>query len=220
MSVWNWVSDKRRKEILDMYKKHVEHVLDVVVHAKNLVEGLSNGDNDVVQREWEKVFESERSADEVKRGILSQLTKGTFHPIDREEIIRLILTTDDIADYAKAWGRRAILFSPNKPPEGIGSKLSLMASKVLEAMNLIKSSAEVLLREPRKALELADKIEAIEEEVDDIRQELFKDILEFCDNAKPSLCILAKELMDSIENAADRCENVGDLFRRLALLLL
>lgn len=218
MGIWSWFSDIRRKEILDMYKKHVECVLNVVLHAKNLVEALTKGDNNLVQDEWRKVFEAERMADEIKREILSQLTKEVFHPIDREEIMRLILITDDIADYAKAWSRRAILYLPNKLPEGIGSRLSLMTSKVLDAVNLIKLSTETLTKDPKKTLELADKIEAIEEEVDDIKHELFKDILSFCDDTKPSLCLLAKELMDSIENAADKCENVGDLFRRLALL--
>jgi len=220
MNIWSWLSDTRRKEVLDMYRKHVERVHEVVIHAKDLIEALAKGDGYLVQDAWKKVFVSEKVADEIKRDILSQLTKGAFHPIDREEIIRLILTTDDVADYAKAWSRRAILYWPNKLPENISSKLFSMSLKVLEAMNLIKLSAEVLTKDPRKALELADKIEAIEEEVDDLRHELFKDILTFCDNAKPSSCILAKEIMDSIENAADRCENVGDLFRRLALLLI
>lgn len=220
MSVWGWISATRRKEILEMYKKHVECVRDVVLYAKNLVEALAKGDAVLVQKEWEKVFEAERRADEIKREILSQLTREAFHPIDREELIRLILITDDIADYAKAWSRRAILYLPNKPPEDIGSKLCIIASKVLEAINLIKLSTETLTKDPRNTLELADKIESIEEEVDDIRHGLFNNILRFCDNAKPSLCILVKELMDSIENAADKCENVGDLFRRLALLLI
>jgi predicted phosphate transport protein (TIGR00153 family) len=220
MSVWSWLSDIRRKEILDMYRKHVERVYEVVMYAKDLIEALVKGDINLVQDEWKKVFVAERAADDMKRETLSQLTKGAFHPIDREEIVRLILTTDDVADYAKAWSRRVILYIPNKLPEDIGLKLLSMASKVLEAVNIIKLSAEVVTKDPRKALELADKIEAIEEEVDDIRHELFKNILTFCDNAKPSLCILAKEIMDSIENAADKCENVGDLFRRLALMII
>uniref|UniRef100_A0A7C2ZRP2 DUF47 family protein n=1 Tax=Ignisphaera aggregans TaxID=334771 RepID=A0A7C2ZRP2_9CREN len=153
-----------------------------------------------------------------KRAILFELNKGALHPIDREEIIRLISVTDDIADYAKAWSRRAVLYSPNKLPPEIGSKLCTMASKALDAANLIKLAIEALPSDPSKALELADKIESIEEEVDDIRHGLFDDILKFCDTSKPSLCILAKELMDSIENATDKCENVGDLIRRLAVL--
>ncbi|MEM1559994.1 MAG: DUF47 family protein [Ignisphaera sp.] len=220
MSVWSWISATRRKGILEMYKKHVECVRDVVLYAKNLVEALVKGNVDLVKKEWERVFEAERKADEIKREILSQLTKEAFHPIDREELIRLILITDDIADYAKAWSRRAILYLPNKPPEDIGSRLCIIASKVLDSVNLIRLSTEMLTKDPRSTLELADKIESIEEEVDDIRHELFDDILRFCDNAKPSLCILIKELMDSIENATDKCENVGDLFRRLALLLI
>lgn len=209
---------RRRKEILDMYARHVDNVIEVAFHAKCLIEALAKGDINLVQEEWRKVFEAERRADELKRAILAELTKEVFHPIDREELVRLIMTTDDIADYAKAWSRRALLYSPSKLPNEIGTKLVTMSTKVLDAVNLIKLAIDVLSKDPRKVLDIADKIEALEEEIDDIRHELFKSILEFCNNIQPSLCILSKELMDSIENAADRCEAVGDLFRRIALL--
>lgn len=218
MTLWGWISSMRRKEILGMYVRHVDSVINVVLHAKNLIEALIKGDTKSVNEEWSKVFEAEKRADDLKRSILAELTKEVFHPIDREELVRLIITTDDIADYAKAWSRRALLCSPNRLPEDIGAKLITMATKVLEAVNLIKFAIDILPKDPKHVLDIANKIESIEEEVDDIRHELFKSILQFCNNTMTSLCLLSKELMDSIENAADKCENVGDLFRRIALL--
>ncbi|MEM1735712.1 MAG: DUF47 family protein [Ignisphaera sp.] len=218
MTFWSWISMRRRREILDMYIRHVERVIEVVNHAEKLIEALVEGNEEEVLREWQNVFESERKADESKRNILAELSKEIFHPIDREELVRLIIMTDDIADYAKAWSRRAVLYTPNKTPNDIGKKLTLMSKKVLDAVNLIKQAVDTLVKDPRKVLEIANSIESLEEEVDDIRHDLFKSVLSFCNNAQPSQCILIKELMDSIENAADKCEDVGDLFRRIALL--
>lgn len=218
MTFWSWVSMKRRREILDMYIRHVDNVMQVVLHAKNLIEALAEGNTELVQKEWQRVFESEKKADELKRSILDELSREIFHPIDREELVRLIIATDDVADYAKAWSRRAVLYLPNKLPDGVGDKLIAMASRVLEAINLVKVAVDMLVRDPKKVLDIANKIETLEEEVDDIRHDLFSLVLKFCDRMQPSLCILSKEIMDSIESAADECEDVGDLFRRLALL--
>ncbi|MEM4601170.1 MAG: DUF47 family protein, partial [Sulfolobales archaeon] len=66
--------------------------------------------------------------------------------------------------------------------------------------------------------ELANKVESLEEEVDDIRHEVFREVLKFCDSSRSSKCMLTKEIMDSIENAADRCEDVADVLRSIALL--
>jgi uncharacterized protein Yka (UPF0111/DUF47 family) len=77
---------------------------------------------------------------------------------------------------------------------------------------------EKLVEEPRAVLELANEIERIEEEVDDMRIEVFNEIIQLCDKVGTSFCILSKELMDSVENAADKCEDVADTLRSLALL--
>ena len=69
-------------------------------------------------------------------------------------------------------------------------------------------------------MKIADKIEALEEEVDEIRVMGLAKVLEWCDKTGPSACIIAKEAVDSIENAEDRCEDVADVIRSIALLSL
>lgn len=105
-------------------------------------------------------------------------------------------------------------------PQEILNKLFSMASKVHEATLLMKQAAEKLISDPREVLEIANKIEILEEEVDDIRHEVFKIILNFCERSKISQCIMIKEVMDSIENSADKCEDVADVLRSIALLSL
>ncbi len=173
-----------------------------------------------VENEWTEVFKYEKEADDIKRKILSELSSEFFHPIDREDLIRLVLTSDDVAAYAKAWSRRLTLLNVGNVPQEILNKLFVMASKVHEATLLMKKAAEKLMLDPREVLELANKIEVLEEEVDDIRHEVFKDILNFCEQSKISQCLMVKEVMDSIENSADKCEDVADVLRSIALLSL
>lgn len=220
MSFWVWMSGRRRKEVLSLYIEHVTEIEKVIESSRGVIEELVKGNADLVAKFWSEVFESERRADDLKRRILAELASEVFHPIDREEIVRLVLRTDDIAAYAKAWSRRVLLYLPDRPPQDIGRVLYEMATKVYEAVKYIKQVAEVLTSNPKTALELANKIESLEEEVDDLRHEVFKEILKFCDSSRTSRCLLAKEIMDSIENAADRCEDVADVLRGIALLSL
>jgi len=60
-----------------------------------------------MENQWRIVFESERKADDIKRRIIRELSEEFVHPIDREELIRLILATDDIATFAKEASRMA-----------------------------------------------------------------------------------------------------------------
>jgi len=39
----------------------------------------------------------EKEADDIKRKLIAELSSGIFHPIDRETILRLVLSSDDIA---------------------------------------------------------------------------------------------------------------------------
>ncbi len=128
------------------------------------------------------------------------------------------MTTDDIAAYAKAASRRLLLVLDNKLGQEIVEKLLEMASKLYEATKLLKEAANQLLHNPKDALKIADKIERLEEEIDDIRMEALSKVLSFCDKTKPSLCLISKELVDSLENASDRCEDTADVIRSIALL--
>ncbi len=218
MSTWTWISGARKRELFGLYLKHVREVERVIEKARDVIGELVRGSEETVAILWNDVFESERRADEIKRKILHELASEVFHPIDREEIVRLVLTTDDVAAYAKAWSRRAVLYLPERLPKDIGDTLYMMASKVLEAVKLLGQAAELMPSKPREVLEIANKVESIEEEIDDIRHEVFKNILKFCETSKVSECLLLKEIMDSVENASDRCEDVADVLRGIALL--
>jgi predicted phosphate transport protein (TIGR00153 family) len=198
--------------------EHVDYVVRVVEESRKVIDELVTGNAELVATYWNSVFELERGADEVKRRILAELASEAFHPIDREEIVRLVLTTDDVAAYSKAWSRRAVLYLQERVPEGIGRALREMAAKVEEAARYIRRAVEHLPKDPRSVLEIANAIEGLEEAVDDIRHDVFREILRYCERGSVPRCLLLKEIMDSIENAADRCEDVADVLRGIALL--
>lgn len=219
MSTWSWISRVRERKALELYIEHISKIVAVVEHAVMAIKAYAANNWEKLIEEWKSVFELERHADDLKRKILAELSEETFHPIDREEVVRLVITSDDIASHAKAWTRRLGYIHDKTLPENIINKLLEMANNVYESVKLIlEASRELLVGQKNNVLEVANKIESLEEKVDEIRNETLREVLSYCDNAKTSQCLLTKEIVDIIEDAADKCEDVADVLRSIALL--
>lgn len=222
MSTWSWISKKIERNYLGMSLNHVEMIIKVTEELLEMIRNIKNKDYDKAKGTYKKVFEAEREADVIKRSIITELSKGTIHPIDREELIRLVLSSDDIATYSKASARRLIIILDlgfEIPSETL-SIIEKMAEKNSIASKYISSAISALIKNTKEALKIADEIERVEEEVDDIRMLALRSILKKCSapESNVSLCLLVKDVIDSIENSVDRCEDVADVIRSIAIL--
>jgi len=128
---------------------------------------------------------------------------------------------DDIAAYAKYAARNFLILPQKEPPKDLEELLIKMSKELQKATLRIKDGIKELYKDIKKALEIAETIERIEEEVDEIRTQALEKAVAWCDELiTPSVCIIIKEVIDSIENATDRCEDVADIIRNIALLTL
>ncbi|RLF65534.1 MAG: hypothetical protein DRN30_03785 [Thermoplasmata archaeon] len=219
--MWGWISRRREVEIIESSRRHANKIIEVAESLTEFLKTYFEKGKDAASKVYEKIYVLEKEADDIKREILSSLSTGMFHPIDREELIRLILTLDDIAANVKFGARNFLLLPEVRPPEDLRRILLNMAKELHKATIKIVEGIEVLYKDPRKALEIADIVEGIEEAVDDMRTDALEVAIKWCDSEKvPSVCIITKELIDSIENATDKCEDLADIIRSIALLSL
>lgn len=219
MSTWGWISRSKENVALRLYVAHAEKVSAVVEHAVEALRAYARGGAEKLDEEWRAVFNLEREADNVKRRILEELSRGLLHPIDREEVVRLVITSDDIASKAKAWTRRLKYASVEGVSCELIGKVVEMASEVLTATRLIVEASRKLLEDDRtRVLKIADEIERLEEKVDEVRAEMLEKVLSYCREARVPACLLAKEIVDIVEEAADDCEDVADVLRSIVLL--
>lgn len=217
-STWRWVSSSVSREALQSVVNHLSLIREVSKSSLEFFKCFKENDLEGVRKFFSEVFNYEREADNVKRKILEELSKGFIHPIDRDEIIRLVLAVDDIAAYIKAASRRATLVDPKLVDYEVKFYAIIMAEKVLQAIELLKEAVIALHSEPSRALRIANDVERIEEEVDEIRLKALDKVLRSCDQSEISTCIVSKEIIDSLENSADRCEDSADVIRVIAVL--
>ena len=93
-----------------------------------------------------------------------------------------------------------------------------MSKACLRGVALLSDCIDALSKDKYRAIEIADKVEMIEEDIDDLysvaRGHLAS--LEFDGFSRGSL-ILLNEFLDAIETVADWCENTVDIIRAIAV---
>jgi len=221
-STWSWISRRKEQEILDMQLSHFNQILIVASEALKLIEAVKSGNLELVSETYKRLKAAERKADEVKDEIIADLSKGIFHPIDREELLRLVLVSDDIADHINAASRRLLLYmkvEKTPPPDTIIDGFLRIAEIAKTSVEKIIEAARILRRDPSRAVEIAREVERLEEEADEIRSITEEEIIDWCDKkGKPGSCITLYKALQSLETSTDKCEDTGDVIRSIAIL--
>ncbi len=165
---------------------------------------------------YEEIFRLEREADDEKEKIISEVSKGPFHPLDREDIIRLVLSMDDIAANLKSASRKLLYSDPREAPDEVKKGLVELAKLLEEIVSKLGETLDALIGGSKETLKLADLVERKEEEIDEFRHELIAKILEWGDSAeKLSRVLIVKEAVENIEAASDKAEDVADVVRSI-----
>ncbi|MHC1586218.1 MAG: DUF47 domain-containing protein [Candidatus Hecatellaceae archaeon] len=217
-----WLGRQRERQILESCSKHMDKVLEVARESYNTFMAFCKGDLREVNDRFKRVFDLEREADTIKDKIIDEISKGVFHPINREEVIRLLLTVDDIADFAKTSARRLLFVNPKKLNPSLLENLRLMAELFIKAVEATNEAFKALLRDPREAVEASSRVERLEEKVDDFRFEsIIPELLKWCEACRDmGQCLMVYSIIESMENLVDRCEVSADVIRHIAISYL
>jgi len=214
-----WLSRKIEKEILSECKLHADAVVATVAEMRKVVISFCEGNLESAKKDFKLVFNQERDADDLKREILDKLSRGPFHPITREDVIRVVLTADDVAANAKSAARKISASSATDLPERIKDGLKGLADMDVKIAEKMRDAFVKLLDDPEAAIEVTHEVERMEEEIDEYRVALIENILEYGDKVKSiATWLMLKESVENMENIADRSEDVADVIRSIAIL--
>jgi len=153
----------------------------------------------------EDVKNLEHEADRVVSELLSHANSMFVTPFDRDDIVTLAFSVDDVADVAESAAELLGLYGVERPTK-----------QSFELCRLLVQAAEelaALLSELRTLRGSSDRIRAIkqlEDEADDVaraaRASLFKD-----DRIDPVLVIRWKDIYEALEDAVDACDTAAHL---------
>jgi len=214
-----WLSRREEKKVLNLCKKHLDKTVETVKAMARVVHSFCDKDFNALEVHYQKTFDSEREADNIKRQILHDVSKGPLHPIDREEIIRLILTADDIAENAKSGARKLRLTSKENLTNEIKINLKEMADRCVEIVEKVRIAFIALSKGVDAAIKEANEVELLEESIDEFRIGLIKLVLKYGDETKKiGSWLMLLNAIENMEEVADHSEDVADVIRSIAIL--
>jgi uncharacterized protein len=146
----------------------------------------------------------EHACDGRTRTIIDRLNRTFVTPLDREDIHALAISLDDVMDAVDAAAAVSRLYKITHVRPGA----KRLAEIICESTDRITEALQAL-EERRGVLELAARVNQLEREADRVHQDSI--VALFDDERDPISVIKWKEILDFLEAATDRCEDVGNL---------
>jgi uncharacterized protein Yka (UPF0111/DUF47 family) len=159
------------------------------------------------------VQDIEHRGDALVHEVEDALARTFVTPIDREDIHRLSTQLDDILDLINLTARSSVLYGVDRPTE----PMTKLMRTLVEASLILKESMPALRRHDFAAfVEAKRNITRMEKESDTVFREGVSAL--FRNSAIDAKVLLReKEVLEDLEAAVDRCEDVAEFLANLAV---
>ncbi len=197
----------------DRFFDKFDHIADLTVQAAEVLKAIIGGGDDV-ERLARKVKTLEHEADEAVHATMEHLHRTFVTPLDRSDIHRLAMQLDNILDLTDAAASRIALYQPKGVPEE-APKLALV---LLDSAGVVREMVRLVRRMKEQAdriLELSVEVNRLENEADQIRRSAMARL--FREEGDVFEVIKWKEILEYIEGATDRCEDVSDILQGIVI---
>ena len=197
----------------DVFFDHFEKICALMTDAaRHLRYMLEKGGPYVEAAHRIKGIESE--ADEVTHRSIATLHKTFVTPLDRQDILRLVVGLDDILDTTEAVASLLNLYNPRRTLPEAGRLTDLLVQgteKVTAMVGLLRQ----LNKESERILALAVELNHLENDADQAYQQAIARL--FQEENDPKELIKWKDMLEHIETATDQCEDVADIIEGIVL---
>jgi len=216
--LFGWFAPKRGEKVLEMVENHLELTESAVRDLYRMVEAAARGESADAKSYFESISQMEMKADDLRREMVEELTKSEMFPEEREDLMELVRAVDWVADWSREAGRILIIIPFNRAPKEMKDAAQNMCRANNDCVAILARCIRVLPNNPNQAINLANEVEVLEEEIDELysiarRYLATKEFEGFVTGA----LILLNEFLDALETVADWCENTADIVRAVAV---
>ena len=160
-----------------------------------------------------RIKELEHVGDELTHEVIEQLNQSFITPIDREDIHELVCRIDDVLDRIDTAVDRMCLFRIEKPMEEARQLARVLARQtdlIREMVPLMqqRGAADEVRRRVRE-------VHRLESEADTIERQALVHLFEH--NPDPIQVIKWKNVIEVLESATDKCEDVANVIEGIVL---
>jgi len=186
----------------------VELAENIHAGAKALVEMLENYTDPAGQAE--RIKDIEHKGDNITHQLMTRLNQTFITPIDREDIHELSSKIDDVLDLTDAAASRLVIYNVDRILPGVAD----LARILLRATEEVVSAVRVLEKQDH-VLDHCIEINRLENEADRLCRKLIAQL--FDEEKDPVQIIKWKEIIEVLETATDKCEDVANVIESVVL---
>ncbi len=185
--------------------------------AGNLVEGaqvlsdlLHNYDYQRLPEAVQKIKEIEHRGDDMTHRVFIKLNQTFITPFDREDIHLLASSLDDVLDFVFSASDRLVTYKITQP----SPSAKVLAGIILKQAEELKKAVS-LLNKNHHLLEHCVEVNRLENEADQVSREAIGRL--FDGGYDPITLIKLKELLEILEEASDKAEDVANVLESVVL---
>ncbi|BAK45597.1 DUF47 domain-containing protein [Eggerthella sp. YY7918] len=203
---------KNKYDYFDAFEKQAKLA---VAEADLLIETIEAfTEAEKIKETMERAHELEHEGDEINHAIFKSVAVDFITPIEREDIIDLAQSLDNIIDYIEDVMQRFYMYD-----------VHFMHRNARDFACLIKKSCEALdkamedfrnFKKSKKFKSLIIDVNTYEEEADQLFMHVIRD-LHTIDRENPMRVLVWSQIFDRMEKCCDSCEHVADLMNTVML---
>jgi predicted phosphate transport protein (TIGR00153 family) len=205
-----------KRGTLSLCQDHLRKVVDITRKANQLIDSFVKKDKKLVSRLNVEIENLGNEIDSGKRNIARELAERGAILISREDFLRFADLTSEISDFCKGIAFRLLEISNQewRIPSRINTGLINLADAVFETILRLRDTLITVNYGSIEILEKAKSVEEAEKKVDRMYRQLEIDLIKTDMNIAP--LILLKDVIELLEDTADKIEDASDAARILA----
>lgn len=208
-----------RVTILNLIQDQVRVVLDGYRLLLDMLEQFLRGEQtSTVEEIYQKILKNDERAKEMNRLVEREISKVGAILTSRENLVRLTLEVDRIADITEGAAFRIMNLSRMKTK--LGKETCRLFLTLGEAvLTTLNSMRQALLATTLNSSSLSEKIietETNEKKADEVYRELDLELLK--SNLQIAQLLLCREVAEMIEDISDHAERITDILRTLTIV--
>jgi predicted phosphate transport protein (TIGR00153 family) len=200
----------KEKKFFPMFEEATETAYLAAELLKKLIQT-----EDVELREpiFKEIKDLENKGDDIAHMVFDQLDSTFITPFDREDIHKLAFTIDDVLDFINGTSQRIKLYKPKHFPDEFLEFTELIITGTKEIHTAVKELRN--LKKPNKISEACIRINEIENAADEVYHSTLSQL--FANEQDAIELIKKKEIIQTMERAADRIEDVADVLKTIII---
>jgi predicted phosphate transport protein (TIGR00153 family) len=198
----------REEKFFDLFQASAQNVVEAAHRLQDMVDKWQHVEGSV-----DEITALEHQGDTITHSIIARVHRTFVTPFDREDIVQLAHSLDDIIDFIHAAADSMLLYKVGRP----GHRAKELAEIIVQATEEV----EKVIPQLRKRIVLSVvlkrcvEINRLENVADRVYRSAMAEL--FADSSDIADIIKWREIYAHLESATDRCEDVANVLEGVAI---